>query len=322
MQSIVSTASAKTIVVLMDGTWNEPDLVSDGQYPQGDSTNIEKLQYLISPEGQKVLYFRGVGTDGKQVFKVVDGAFGNTAEERVVEAYDQVVANFEPGDDLAIFGFSRGAATSRILARKLHDEGIAGSQPVIRFLGLFDTVAALGVPRPKLDEFRKKFHDAKARLQIPVEVEHVVHLVAIDEDRALFEPTLLSLDSSDTKADEVWFSGNHGDIGGGWTKERADEKQLAAIALRYMILAAESKGIGFVDWQAEVQVPENGEGTVHSISNVTSLAGGDIVRTLVSFGSDKPRLHVSVREKYESDSTYRPKQLGSGFGGVILVDSP
>ena len=313
-----ATVDAKMIVVLMDGTWNEPDFEIDGKFPQGDSTNIEKLRHLVSNENQTILYFPGVGTDGKQFFRVVDGAFGESAERRVTEAYDKIVASYQAGDDLAIFGFSRGAATSRILTRKIHDEGVSGDHPKIRFLGLFDTVAALGVPKPKLDEFRKKFHDAEERLRIPEEVMHVVHLVAIDEYRSLFEPTLLLLDSSDTTADEIWFSGNHGDVGGGWKKEDPSERQLAAITLRYMIQAAISNGVRFAAWESKVQVPTNGKGIVHSIANATSFIGGDFERPLSSVRSAKPRLHRSVKEKFDSDSTYRPNQLKAGFGDFQL----
>ncbi len=113
-------ATGKIIVVLMDGTWNEPDDLDDGGYPQQDSTNVEKLRHLLSRQNQTILYFPGVGTDGKQAVRVVDGAFGQSAERRVAEAYDAIAAVYQPGDTLAIFGFSRGAATSRILARKLH----------------------------------------------------------------------------------------------------------------------------------------------------------------------------------------------------------
>ena len=313
-------ASAQTIVVRMDGTWNEPDDLDDGGYPQQDSTNVEKLRYLLSPQNQTVLYFPGVGTDGKQAVRVIDGAFGHSAERRVEEAYDALEAAYQPGDDLAIFGFSRGAATSRILARRIHEQGLAGQQPDIRFMGLFDTVAALGVPRPKLDEFRKQFHDAGDRLRIPPEVRHVVHLVAIDEDRALFDTTLLSIESDATTADETWFAGNHGDVGGGWPRTSPDERQLAAIALSYMIRAAAAHGIAFEDWQSNVLLPRNGGGVVHRKSGATSVLGGEVTRSLQSAQSARPRVHRSVKEKFDNDASYRPTQLQGGFGGVELVD--
>lgn len=180
---------AKTIVVLMDGTWNEPAFEENGRFPQGNATNVEKLRALLSSEGQSIHYFFGIGTDGKQVERVVDGAFGKTAEQRVNEAMQEVASVYETGDDIVVFGFSRGAATSRILARRIRTEGIKGTRPAIRFMGLWDTVASLGVPVPKLDEFRKQFHDAKERLRIPDNVKLVVHLAAIDENRSLFELT-------------------------------------------------------------------------------------------------------------------------------------
>ncbi len=68
---IPGDTTAKTIVVLMDGTWNEPDDLDDGGYPQQDSTNVEKLRYLLSRQNQTILYFPGVGTDGNIIWFTV-----------------------------------------------------------------------------------------------------------------------------------------------------------------------------------------------------------------------------------------------------------
>lgn len=313
---------AKTIVVLMDGTWNEPAFEENGRFPQGNATNVEKLRALLSSEGQSIHYFFGIGTDGKQVERVVDGAFGKTAEQRVNEAMQEVASVYETGDDIVVFGFSRGAATSRILARRIRTEGIKGTRPAIRFMGLWDTVASLGVPVPKLDEFRKQFHDAKERLRIPDNVKLVVHLAAIDENRSLFELTPVSLDSPQTTiVDEVWFAGNHGDVGGGWEK-RNDERQLSDVTLAYMIRKAESSGVKFNNgWQSKYPEPKNGTGVVHQLTfkDPMLLLGGKVERQLKSAGLDKPRVHHSVKLKYDSDASYRPKQLKSGFEGVEVV---
>ncbi|MEM7475843.1 MAG: DUF2235 domain-containing protein [Planctomycetota bacterium] len=122
-------AHGKTIIVLMDGTWNEPEFSETDEYPQGDSTNVEKMKRLLAREGQSVHYFRGVGTDGKKFTRVKDGAFGTSAERRVDEAMQAVKRNYVAGDEIAIFGFSRGAATSRILAKRIRNEGVKGSLP-------------------------------------------------------------------------------------------------------------------------------------------------------------------------------------------------
>jgi uncharacterized protein (DUF2235 family) len=319
---LTASVDAKTIVVLMDGTWNEPEFEENGKFPQGDATNVEKLRRLLLGQGQSIHYFRGIGTDGKQIRKVVDGAFGTTAEKRVDEAMQKLTDAFETGDDIVVFGFSRGAATCRILARRIRAKGVKGQHPTIRFMGLWDTVASLGVPVPKLSEFRKKFHDAEERLRIPDNVNHVVHLAAIDEDRSLFALTRVSLDSPQTTVNEVWFAGNHGDVGGGWVKTNPSERQLSDVTLAYMIRSAESCGVKFItNWQTKVLEPINGAGKVHQLTlkDPTRLLGGKLERQLQSAGSGKPRLHHSVKLKYDNDTSYRPAQLERGFARVEIV---
>lgn len=89
---------------------------------------------------------------------------------------------------------------------KMVDTGIK-----VHFLGLFDTVNSVrtfDIPFTKIVKVPEVIGTA----------EHVRHAVAIDERRVKFKPALLARDpKEDTK--EVWFPGNHGDIGGGWYPE-------------------------------------------------------------------------------------------------------
>ena len=339
--------AAKLIIVLFDGTWNEPEFEVEGQYPQGDSTNVEKLRYLLLQDHeQKVLYSEGVGTDGikpiavgeqptkfglkstkllEKPIKVKDGAFGISAQQKVDDAYKAISADYSPGDQLAIFGFSRGAATARLLTRQIHKSGINGKQVMVEFLGLWDTVAALGVPLPDIQSFRKQYSDAEDRLRIPTNVKSVVHLVSIDETRALFAPTLVTRDSNQTKVDEIWFAGNHGDVGGGWVKASPSEAQLSDITLDFMIRRSQSEvsSIKFAsNWQSHLNVPKDGGGMVHDVGRftATNVLGGKYVRELSSTGHQKARIHRSVSDKFASDATYRPAALGSGLASFEIVD--
>lgn len=75
------------------------------------------------------------------------------------------------------------------------------------------------------------------------------HAVSIDERRCKFKPALLQQDKRQAKIDheaddikEVFFPGNHGDIGGGWlakgekaVSESEDSLQLSDLALEWMI---------------------------------------------------------------------------------------
>ncbi len=97
------------LVICLDGTWNKRD----------SGTNIYHLSNLIQ-EGevadqwlQRIYYDPGVGTgvlDG-----VTGGAFGIGLSENVREAYDWLVEHYNDGDEVYIFGFSRGAFTARSL---------------------------------------------------------------------------------------------------------------------------------------------------------------------------------------------------------------
>lgn len=119
----------------------------------------------------------------------------------------------------------------------------------------------------------------------------------------------------------MWFAGNHGDVGGGWEK-RNDERQLSDVTLAYMIRKAESSGVKINNgWQSKYPEPKNGTGVVHQLTfkDPMLLLGGKVERQLKSAGLDKPRVHHSVKLKYDSDASYRPKQLKSGFEGVEVV---
>ncbi|OCL04165.1 hypothetical protein AOQ84DRAFT_356540 [Glonium stellatum] len=102
-----------------------------------------------------------------------------------------------------------------------HSDDEAGIKA--HFLGLFDTVSSvktLEVP----------FAKAMEPPSIGSTAKYVRHAVAIDERRVKFKAALLAQDIKDVNADEediaeVWFPGNHGDVGGGWPAERSIKEQ-------------------------------------------------------------------------------------------------
>jgi uncharacterized protein (DUF2235 family) len=337
--AVPSQLSAKTIVILMDGTWNEPEY--EMETGKMDQTNIERLRdQLVHNSEQKVYYLRGVGTDGKTLKRVRDGAFGTGAEAKVDEAYGILETSYKDGDRIAIFGFSRGAATSRLLARRIAAMKVNDKTPNVQFLGLFDTVTAFGVPEPDWDwdGFKKRFHEQSEDFAIPANVKRVVHLVSIDEDRAAFMPTLLQLDSrSETVAEEVWFAGNHGDIGGGWAREKEDGTghALWQITFRFMVertrmaqlgLRFRKNADGTEAWESLASNP-SAKGRVHRIkrSDPTKILGGVVHRQIESNVGTIPQVHISVRKMYNDAArrpSYRPEQFDGGFDAVNAVEIP
>ncbi len=95
----------------------------------------------------------------------------------------------------------------------------------VRFLGIFDTVGAFGIPVEIGFGFQKinLFKD----LTVSANVKTVVHCVSIDENRKPFIPTLCN---QARNVSEVWFAGVHADIGGGY-----GHPQLGRIPLSYML---------------------------------------------------------------------------------------
>jgi uncharacterized protein (DUF2235 family) len=99
----------KRVVVLLDGTWNNLP----------DNTSVWRLCQLIAPEDaaglpQKIYYSSGVGTAHGR--RVIGGAFGYGLSDEVSKAYRWLMGNYDQGDQVFLFGFSRGAFTARSLA--------------------------------------------------------------------------------------------------------------------------------------------------------------------------------------------------------------
>jgi hypothetical protein len=116
----------------------------------------------------------------------------------------------------------------------------------IRYLGVWDTVGALGIPRllpiALGDNRRYEFHDTA----LSRAVEFARHAVAIDEKRAAFKPTLWSnIDSFNApgarpRVSQTWFPGDHGGVGGG-----GRALGLSNCALMWIIEGAEEAGLTF-----------------------------------------------------------------------------
>lgn len=103
------TPERKRLALFLDGTWNTLD----------DNTNVWRLKALCAKQGtdglgQVAYYSRGVGTSLGE--KVRGGMLGVGIDRNVARAYEWLVETYEPGDEIFIFGFSRGAYTARSLA--------------------------------------------------------------------------------------------------------------------------------------------------------------------------------------------------------------
>jgi uncharacterized protein (DUF2235 family) len=123
----------KRLIVCSDGTWQNLEC----PYP----TNVVKIAQAIEPESkdgiaQIVHYDGGIGTGGstevqKKMDRLSGGAFGAGIDNIIQDAYRFLCLNYSPGDEIYLFGFSRGAYTVRSLAGLMYNSGLL-MRPYIR----------------------------------------------------------------------------------------------------------------------------------------------------------------------------------------------
>jgi hypothetical protein len=285
----------KRIILLLDGTWNDIDagptdtnivrmreLISrhlvrvSGHGHPGDDGGKKVHGYTKSGKEHIVYYERGVGTGAFDRFR--GGAFGEGLTQNIRHAYKFLSFWYEPGDEIFIYGFSRGAYTARSLVgylgaaglllrdncnqelealawryyrtppndrmpadwRRLTDNAHDRDELRVKLLGVFDTVGSLGIPAGiawRLNRKENGFHDVELSSIADVNL----HAVAIDEHRWPFQATLWRqppFKKYDTKVEQVWFSGAHSDVGGGYIEEeKRDPKAPYAddVTLEWMI---------------------------------------------------------------------------------------
>jgi uncharacterized protein (DUF2235 family) len=110
--AIAEKPQKKRLAVFLDGTWNAV----------GDNTNVWRLKSLCAPkasDGVSQLVYYDIGVNG-----FIGGAFGKGLNDNVTEAYEWLIDVYSPGDDIFIFGFSRGAYTARSLAGLIAKHGL------------------------------------------------------------------------------------------------------------------------------------------------------------------------------------------------------
>lgn len=135
-----SAYAPKRIILCFDGTWQT---AVSGQ--QNSPSNITRLCRAIKPvahiDGQDwqqvVWYDSGVGTTSLAVSKMLEGAVGDGLDGNIVEAYNFVAMNWNRGDKILCFGFSRGAYTARAVAGLIADAGICEPHKLHRFPDLW-----------------------------------------------------------------------------------------------------------------------------------------------------------------------------------------
>jgi uncharacterized protein (DUF2235 family) len=336
----------KRIVIFCDGTWNTPDESVDGKLCQTNVVKMANALTPVSLDGkvQLLYYDTGVGSEGGFMTRVFDGATGTGISENILQAYRFLIMNYVPGDELFFFGFSRGAFTVRSLAGLIRNSGILKLENMdkvcnaykiyrsrklehqpreveatlfrktfaieertkIEFIGVWDTVGALGNPLllNGILSRRNGFHDT----DLSTSIRHAYHALAIDEKRKNFGATLWhqQKDMKDQILEQVWFPGVHSDVGGGYIETEAG---LSDLALRWMLDKAQRCNLNFDNIAA---IP-NPMGLMHESYTGYYKLQRPLYRPIEmdtpGKGNTNETLHSSVVERFKKDETYRPKNL-------------
>jgi uncharacterized protein (DUF2235 family) len=262
----------KNIVICCDGTGNE--------YGDHNSNVVQLYRALIIDGKRQIGYYHpGVGTEGsptstnklRAAISVVAGlAIGSGILENVSDAYRYLMDVYEQGDNVYLFGFSRGAYTARAIAGVLHMFGLLcpGNEGLIPYVvrmyakrtrkadgkthtfavasgfkatfcrpcpphlvGLWDTVSSVGwIWDPLKLPYTARNPD----------MAHGRHAVSIDERRCYFRNNMWGEPFPGQDIKQVWFTGVHSDVGGSYPSA---ESGLSQITLQWMLCEAVSLGL-------------------------------------------------------------------------------
>jgi uncharacterized protein (DUF2235 family) len=266
----------KRIVVCFDGTWNKP---ADEALPANQRVETNVLRFYESvrdqaADGAKQVkwYDEGVGT--KWYDQYIGGAIGAGLEFNIVQGYQFLATQYEEGDQIYILGFSRGAYTARSLVGMIRNCGLILPKHLalrvavaygiyrtrgddvdsltaklfraafcreirIKFIGVWDTVGALGIPLDALKDVNMKFYEFHDT-QLSGIVENAYQAIAVDEHRIDYDVCLWNPPRAPTqKLEQRWFIGAHCDVGGGY-----NDRRLSDLTLGWMQDKASALGLG------------------------------------------------------------------------------
>lgn len=113
---------SKKIIVCSDGTWNTPLQTDRGRVVPSNVVRLARA--LVDDDEQCVFYDAGVGTSRGWWNRLWGGVTGAGLEQNIYDGYQFIIDHYMPGDELFLFGFSRGAFTVRSLGGMLHRCGI------------------------------------------------------------------------------------------------------------------------------------------------------------------------------------------------------
>jgi hypothetical protein len=213
----VLVADRRRLIICCDGTWNWPE-------PERETNVVRMVRALLPDDNgvpQIIHYHEGVGT-GNFLDRLLGGSTGVGLSASVKACYGFLADNYKAGDEIFLFGFSRGAFVVRSLAGMIGAVGMLRKDEMARFaqawnwycqgkekratdiatlekiapkrhkdvdiecIGVWDTVGALGVPGTRICAQAFEFHDTA----LGPHVRHAFQALAIDEQRGNFQAAI------------------------------------------------------------------------------------------------------------------------------------
>jgi hypothetical protein len=266
----------RRLVLCLDGTWNTDDgqhvtnivEIRDRILPE-DTNGIP----------QRIYYDWGVGTGlglDELIGGAFGAGMGAKIRSAYRFMSANFLQDDEGATEIYIFGFSRGAYTARAVSGFLGAAGLLRPEHCnaeneeqvwkyyrtspkdrlpadrlvyqeklfphvrVRCLGIFDTVGARGIPVhwfSKLNRVKYEFHDTELGSNVDV----ALHALAIDEKRSAFQPSVWAKPphAANERVEQVWFSGVHSNVGGGY-----EDSRLSQIALEWMMSRVRASKLG------------------------------------------------------------------------------
>lgn len=332
----------KRIIICADGTWNTPDQEDREKRKPSNVVKTARAIVPIAPDGipQIVYYHTGIGTHKSLSDRVLGGGMGRGISENIINCYRFLVHNYASGDELFLFGFSRGAYTVRSLAGLIDNLGLLPKSNIfylkeaydcyrnsvkkskevevfqqkygckkikIKFIGVWDTVGALGIPNIGFGFLYNFFFKSKHNfhnVKLGENIENAFHALAIDERRKTFAPALWEINNKSSQIlEQVWFPGVHTNIGGGYEKDG-----LANISFQWMKKKAETLGLYFDEEFTKHYKPYFGHELRNSLSLWYRLLGTS-QREIGMKENANETVHNSAFLRFRERSNYRPKNL-------------
>lgn len=264
----------RNLVICCDGTSN--------QFSKDRTSVIKLFHALVKDTATQLVYYHpgigtraptGIGTKaGGWLARTAGLAFGYRLQDDIADAYRFLMNNYQLGDQVYIFGFSRGAYTARVVSAMLHLYGLpmSGNDPLVPYAVEMLWAMATAKSRATYEarkqlalDFKKTISSRECKthflgvwdtvnsvgwigspLTIPFgrnnpDAMIVRHAKALDERRGFFRVNWFEEDvTRDIR--EVWFPGTHCDVGGGFPEA---ESGLSKYPLAWMADEAVKAGL-------------------------------------------------------------------------------